>query len=180
MPESSESHRAYVGLGSNIDPAHHLSAAVDELSNLGTVAVVSRVYESAAVGDAGQPNYLNAAILLLTEWSAEQLCRTELPAIESRLGRVRDPVNRNAARTIDLDLVLFDDAVLTIGHRRIPDPDIMQRSFLAVPLAEVDAECVHPETGETLAIIAERVRKNGAEIKQRPELMLRPLQNRKR
>ncbi len=173
-------HRAYVGLGSNIEPEQNLPAAVAELAALGTVAAVSCVYESAAVGEIGQPNYLNAAILLLTEFTAEQLCRTELPAIESRLGRIRDPENRNAARTIDLDLVLFNDAVLTIGQRRIPDPDIMQRPFLAVPLAELDGAFAHPETGEPLTIIAERVRKNGAEIKQRPEVVLRPLRNRKR
>ena len=180
MSEGGLKHRAYLGLGSNIDPERHLPAAVIELAALGTVAAVSCVYESASVGDTEQPNYLNAAVLLMTARSAEQLCRIELPAIELRLGRVRDPGNRNAARTIDLDLVLFDNAVLTVDHRRIPDPDIMERPFLAVPLAEVDGEFAHPVTGERLVVIAERVRRSGSEIKQRPDVVLRPLRNRKR
>jgi 2-amino-4-hydroxy-6-hydroxymethyldihydropteridine diphosphokinase len=173
-------HRAYIGLGSNLEAERHLPVAVDELATLGSIAAVSRVYESAAVGETDQPYYLNAAVLLLTERSAELLCRTELPAIESRLGRIRDPHNKNAPRTIDLDLVLFDDAILTIGHRRIPDRDIVERPFLAVPLAEVDAELAHPDTGERLSEIADRVRASGPQIKQRPDVLLRPLRKSKR
>ncbi|MGE0375797.1 MAG: 2-amino-4-hydroxy-6-hydroxymethyldihydropteridine diphosphokinase [Planctomycetaceae bacterium] len=173
-------HRAYIGLGSNIEPERHLPAAVAALGELGSVAAVSCVYESAAAGDATQPNYLNAAVLLSTRLSAEELCRVELPMIESRLGRVRDPRNKSAARTIDLDLVLFDNAVLRVGHRQIPDPDILERSFLAVPLAEIDGEYIHPQTGERLAVIAERTIVAGTKLQQRPEVVLRTLRNRKR
>ena len=103
-----------------------------------------------------QPNYLNAAVLLLTEASAHELCCDLLPQIEQELGRVRDPDNRYAARTIDLDLALYDDDILTIGHRRIPDPEIEDRPFLAVPLSEVDGEFKHPLTQLTLQQIATR------------------------
>lgn len=167
-------HRAYIGLGSNIDAAQNLPAAVDELAGLGSVAAVSSVYGSVALGDPHQPDYLNAAALLLTDLTADQLFR-ELHAIESRLGRVRDPANKNAPRTIDLDLVLYDDAVLTVDHRRIPDPDILERPFLAVPLAEVDGGFVHPETGEPLTVIAERVRQREPQITPRPDVVLRPV-----
>lgn len=173
-------HRAYIGLGSNIDAERNLPIAVEELSALGTIAAVSSVYESAAVGDAQQPNYLNAAVLLLTELSAEQLCRQALPSIESRMGRVRDPGNKNAARPIDLDLVLFDDAVRTIDHRQIPDSDIFQRAFLAVPLAEIDGDYVHPQTGQRMSAIAKEVRIGSQDIRQRPDVVLEALQNRKR
>ncbi|MBX3439533.1 MAG: 2-amino-4-hydroxy-6-hydroxymethyldihydropteridine diphosphokinase [Planctomycetaceae bacterium] len=167
-------HRAFIGLGSNIDPERYLPAAVQELSTLGSVDAVSCVYESAAEGDASQPHYLNAAILLSTELTAEQLCGAELPAIEARLGRVRDPTNKFAARTIDLDLVLFDDVVAIVGQRRIPDPDILKRSFLAVPLAEVDGFYIHPEVGENLSVIAEQVRQHGTSLLLRGDVCLRP------
>jgi 2-amino-4-hydroxy-6-hydroxymethyldihydropteridine diphosphokinase len=166
-------HRAYIGLGSNVEPQRYLAAAVSGLSSLGEVAAVSGAYESAAVGDAAQPNFLNAAVLLKTRLSAERLCDA-LRAIESQLDRVRDPHNPNAPRTIDLDLALFDDAVLNIGHRRIPDPDILARPFLAVPLADLDPEFIHPETGEPLAAIAERTRKTGPALRARPDVNLRP------
>ena len=166
-------YRAYIGLGSNVEPQRYLAEAVVRLSTLGEVAAVSGVYESAAVGDAGQPNFLNAAVLLRTKLSAARLCDA-LRDIEVQLDRVRDPHNRNAPRTIDLDLVLFDDAVLTIGHRRIPDPDILARAFLAVPLAELDPDVLHPETGEPLTAIAERVRKTGTALHARPDVNLRP------
>jgi 2-amino-4-hydroxy-6-hydroxymethyldihydropteridine diphosphokinase len=166
-------HRAYIGLGSNIEPQRYLAAAVARLSLLGEVAAGSCVYESEAVGDAGQANFLNAAVLLKTELPAARLCEA-LRTIESQLDRVRDPHNCNAPRTIDLDLVLFDDDVLNIGHRRIPDPDILERSFLAVPLAELDPDLIHPETGESLAAIAERTRKTGTALRARPDVNLRP------
>lgn len=165
-------HRAYIGLGSNIEPERNIPAAVAALARLGTVAAVSSVYESPAAGDAAQPAYLNAAVLLCTGLSADELCCTYLPEIEARLGRVRDPLNKCAARTIDLDLVLFDREITTAGRRRIPDPDILERSFLAVPLAEVDGEYRHPETGERLSAIARRVQAHGPELTPRPDVIL--------
>ena len=154
MTRSPISHRAFVALGSNIDPELNLPAAVRELATLGEIAAVSRVYESPPVDGSAQANYLNAAVLLLTDLSAETLCRQSLPAIEATLGRVRDPHDKNAARTIDLDLVLYDEDVLTIDHRRIPDPEISERPFLAVPLAELDPKCHVPGLGRTLSDVA--------------------------
>ncbi|MCA9074149.1 MAG: 2-amino-4-hydroxy-6-hydroxymethyldihydropteridine diphosphokinase [Planctomycetaceae bacterium] len=168
------SHRAFIGLGSNIEPELHLPHAVTELAQLGEVVAVSHVYESPAVGDVNQPNFLNAAVLLETEHSPTELCGV-LREIEQRMGRLRDPLNVNAARTIDLDLVLYDDLTTTVGSRRIPDPDILTRSFLAVPLSEVDRTYVHPETGETLEVIAARLRTTGTELTERSDLDLRSL-----
>ncbi len=76
--------------------------------------------------------------------------------MEHLLGRVRssDP---NAPRTIDVDISLFNDEVLTLGKRRIPDPEILLYPHIAVPLADVAPDYRHPETGETLADIAARM-----------------------
>jgi len=146
--------RAYLLLGSNIDPEMHLPAAVRALSEFGRIAAVSSVWESAAVGDPAQPSFLNAAVLLETPLSAAALRTGPIAEIERRRHRVRDPQNVNAARTLDIDIVLFNQDVGEFGPVRVPDPDILRRPFLGMPLAEIAPEYVHPEDGRTLAEIA--------------------------
>jgi 2-amino-4-hydroxy-6-hydroxymethyldihydropteridine diphosphokinase len=155
-------HQAFIALGSNIAPERHLPLAVQRLSALGTIAAVSSVYQSPPVDGSGQPDYLNAAVLLSTTMPADQLCRESLPAIETELGRVRDPADRYSPRTIDLDLALYDEQVLTIDHRRIPDPEIAERAFLAIPLAELCGDCRVPSVGRTLGDLAATHRAAGS------------------
>lgn len=153
---SSPANRAYLSLGSNIDAERNLPAAVRELSLFGKLLAVSRVWESPPLGsksrDAG--NFLNAAVLLQTELAAEALCEFLVPKIERQLGRVRDPADKNAPRTIDVDLSLFNAEILTVGHHPIPDPEILTRAFVAVPLAEVDPEYLHPVVKRRLTELA--------------------------
>jgi 2-amino-4-hydroxy-6-hydroxymethyldihydropteridine diphosphokinase len=145
---------AYFSLGSNIDPERNLPAAVRELGKYGVVAAVSRVWESPPFGSGGGPNFLNAALLLETKLSARELCVDVVPDVEGRLGRVRNPNDKNAPRTIDVDLVLFNREVLQVGRRRIPDPDLLTRAFVAAPMAELDPDYVHPRNGRRLAEVA--------------------------
>ena len=145
--------RAYLVLGSNIDAESNLPAAVAKLAEHGRVCGASAVWETAPLGFADQPNFLNAAVLLATPLSAIEL-QEAIGDIEQSLGRVRDPQNKNAPRTIDVDVALLNRDVLQIEHRRIPDPDILERAFVATVLAELDPDYVHPETGQTLAQIA--------------------------
>jgi 2-amino-4-hydroxy-6-hydroxymethyldihydropteridine diphosphokinase len=159
--------RAYLSLGSNIEPEKYLPAAVRELCQLGTITAVSKVYESAPVGDENQAYFLNAAVLLETELSAVNLRLNAIAEIEQRLHRVRDPDNVNAARTIDIDIALFNHDIIAIEHRRIPDPDILTRPFLAVPLAELDPEYLHPGEGQTLHEIAFSLTANSAKSRLR-------------
>ncbi|WP_166830917.1 2-amino-4-hydroxy-6-hydroxymethyldihydropteridine diphosphokinase [Thalassoroseus pseudoceratinae] len=147
--------RVYLGLGSNIDPETNLPNAVLELQKYGRIAAVSRVWETKPVNCPGSPeNFLNAAVLLETSLSAIAVRLEAIAAIESGLGRVRDPANRNAPRTIDIDVALFNDEILQIEHRPVPDPAIVKHAYLAIPLAELDPNFKHPQTGETLAEIA--------------------------
>lgn len=146
--------RAYLSLGSNIEAPTNLPAAVRALGRYGTILRVSRVWESEPVGFAEQPNFFNAALLLETSLPAAELREKIIPTVESALHRVRDPHNRNAPRTIDIDLSLYNREILQLGSRRIPDPEILTRAFVAVPLAEVDPGYVHPDDGRTLAMIA--------------------------
>lgn len=148
-------HRAYLLLGSNIDPERNLPAACRLLAAYGRIVAASKVWESAPADGSAQANYLNAAVLLVTRHTAEVLRRSVLPGIESELGRVRDPHDKYAARTIDIDIALFDHDVLEVAGARIPDPDIERRSFVAIPLAELDPDYVHPVNGRTLRQLAD-------------------------
>jgi len=165
-------HRAYLLLGSNIDPEHNLPAACRMLAESGRIIRVSQVWESPPADGSVQANYLNAAVLLATAQSAVDLRRKTLPAIESALGRVRDPRDKFAARTIDIDIALFDRGVLNVDGAVIPDPNISTRDFVAVPLAEIDPDYVHPETGRTLADMAAALG-SSASLRLRQDVVLR-------
>jgi 2-amino-4-hydroxy-6-hydroxymethyldihydropteridine diphosphokinase len=163
--------RACLSLGSNIAPESNLPAAVRRLAAFGRVLVVSTIWESPPAGCADQPDYLNAAVLLETALSAQELRETAIAAIEAALGRVRTE-NKNAPRPIDIDIMLFNHDILRLGHRRIPDPEVLERPFVAIPLAEIASDYVHPETGETLAAIAARFEPAKAGMRRRPDVVL--------
>jgi 2-amino-4-hydroxy-6-hydroxymethyldihydropteridine diphosphokinase len=155
--------RAYLSLGSNIEPEQNLPAAVRELAAFGRIVAVSSVWESAPFGSANAAdraerihgdNFLNAAVLMETDLSPSAVYRQAIAGIEQRLGRVRDPQNKNAPRTIDIDLSLFNRDVLVVAGHNIPDPEIVQRAFVAIPLAELDPDYIHPLENRTLADIA--------------------------
>jgi 2-amino-4-hydroxy-6-hydroxymethyldihydropteridine diphosphokinase len=169
---SNSGNRACLLLGSNIEPERNLPAAVRELRRYGRVAAVSRVWQSPPAGFVEQADFLNAAVLLETPLSAGELRTTAIAAIERALGRVRDPRNPDAPRTIDIDVVLFNRDVLEIGDRRIPDPDVLRRPFVTIPLAELDPDYVHPENGRTLRDIAGRFDPAACGMKLRPEVSL--------
>ena len=162
---------AYLSLGSNIDPQHNLPAAVKLLAEVGRVSAVSSVWESAPVGFAAQPNFLNAAVLLETVHSAADLRAQAIPHIETALGRVRT-ANKNGPRTIDIDITLFNRDTLQVGSHHIPDPALLERPFVATPLAELAPDYLHPETGQTLHAIAQRL--GTTHMTRRPDVILSP------
>ena len=164
--------RAYLLLGSNIEPERNLPDAVRALREYGRIVAVSPVFESAPAGFLNQGNFLNAAVLLETRLSANDLRHGAIAAIERKLGRVRDPGNKNAPRTIDIDVALFNRDVLHGGGLSIPDPNILDRLFVARPLAELDAAYLHPEQHATLGDIAKALETAGAAITPRPDVLL--------
>ena len=151
--EKTQTNLAYLSLGSNIEPEHNLPEAVAQLARFGHVKATSSVWQTAAVGFTEQPDFLNAAVLLETEMSAKTLRQHAITEIENSLGRVRTE-NKNGPRPIDIDIMLFNHDVLSIGHRRIPDPELLERSFAAIPMAEIAPDYVHPEEKVTLEEIA--------------------------
>lgn len=142
--------KAYVGLGSNLGEREALiRLALDDLARLPGTRVVraSSLYDTEPVGEVEQPNFLNAVAQLDTELTARQLL-WNLLLIERRLGRVRS--KKWGPRTIDLDLLLFGSLVVDEADLKVPHPELTRRSFVLVPLVELDPLLVHPVTGETL------------------------------
>jgi GTP cyclohydrolase I len=161
--------RVFVALGSNIDGERHLPEAVRRLALHCRLLAVSPVYESAPVGTTDQPNFLNAAALIETSLTAAELKAQVLQRIEQELGRVRT-ADKNAARTIDLDIALFGDQILQVGARHIPDPDILKYAHIAIPLADLAPQQRHPETGQTLSDIAHHL--TSSQLVPRPDIIL--------
>jgi 2-amino-4-hydroxy-6-hydroxymethyldihydropteridine diphosphokinase len=174
MSETETEHsgnRAYLSLGSNIEPERNLPAAVRLLARYGRILAVSSVWESRPLGFAAQANFLNAALLMETPCTAKELRETVIAGIETELGRIRGE-NRNGPRTIDIDIMLFNRECCPVGSRTIPDPEVRERPFVAIPLAEIDPDYIHPETGERLADIARRFDPDGSGMRQRPDVIL--------
>jgi len=148
----------YVSLGSNIEPEKNLAKAIQLLRTRCSVKQISSVYRTAPQGFPDQPDFLNMAVCVETPLAPVTFKTEVLDWIERELGRVRDPHNKNAPRTIDLDISLWDDAVFEYGEKpwRVPDPDIVQFAHVAIPLAEITPDYVHPVEGVTLAEIASR------------------------
>ncbi len=167
-----EPNRAFVALGSNIDPERNLGAtmALFREQDQVTVTRISPVYETVPVGSVGQAKFLNAAVLLTTPLSARDLKDNVLSGMEHMLGRVRTS-DKNAPRTIDLDIVLFNYDVFEIGLRHVPDPDLLRYAHVAVPVADLAPYYVHPETGETLAEIAAQLGTAGMQLREDLDLV---------
>jgi 2-amino-4-hydroxy-6-hydroxymethyldihydropteridine diphosphokinase len=142
--------KTYIGLGSNLGEREaQIRMALDDLARLPASRLIraSSLYDSEPVGEVDQPNFLNAVAELETELTARQLL-WNLLLIERRLGRVR--TQRWGPRSIDLDLLLFGSLVVDEPDLQVPHPELTKRSFVLVPLVELDPLLAHPITGETL------------------------------
>ena len=140
--------RAYLSLGSNIDPEPNLRSAVAALHERFGEVKISPVYRTAAVGFDG-PDFLNAAAVIETDLDVHAL-DAWLHALEDTHGRRRD-LPRYASRPLDIDIVFFDDLILNgPGHLQIPRPELDQ-AFVLKPLADIAPEFVDPLSGRTLA-----------------------------
>jgi 2-amino-4-hydroxy-6-hydroxymethyldihydropteridine diphosphokinase len=140
--------RVYLSLGSNIEPQKNLAAAIAELRERFGAITVSPIYRFAAVGFDG-PDFLNLAVGIDTNLEPEAL-NDWLHALEARHGRRRD-VPRYSSRTLDIDIVLFGDRVLSgAGHLEIPRAELMQ-TFVLQPLADIAPDAIHPVLHRSIA-----------------------------
>jgi 2-amino-4-hydroxy-6-hydroxymethyldihydropteridine diphosphokinase len=133
-------HRALISLGSNLGDARlHVLRAIELLEAFGSVTARSSLYRTVPWGKTDQPDFINAAVALQTDLDARELLAA-LQRVEHRLHRVRQ--ERWGPRTIDLDLLVFDDERIDEPHLVVPHPRITERAFVLVPLAEIDARYV--------------------------------------
>lgn len=133
--------RVYVSIGSNIDRERHVCAALDALSQNGKNLRVSSVYESEAVGFDGAPFY-NLVAGFDTDWPLADL-NCWLKQIEDSNGRDRTHP-KFSARTLDIDVLLYDDLVGECDGIQLPRPEITENAFVLRPLAEIAPDLKHP------------------------------------
>jgi 2-amino-4-hydroxy-6-hydroxymethyldihydropteridine diphosphokinase len=143
----------YIAVGSNIEPERNIAEALDRLKRYVHIKAISTFYRTAPIGRPEQSAFLNGVWQVGTVRTARALKFGVLRQIESELGRVRTE-DKYAARTIDLDIAVYGDTVINEPDLRIPDPDIRQRPFIAVPLLELAPSLVLPDTGERLSSLA--------------------------
>ena len=139
---------AYIGLGANLgDRVLNLKVARAELEQLGDLLASSSLYETEPwdVPDP-QPAYLNQVCQLRTGLPPSELMN-RLLQIETKLGRTR--ARRNAARPIDLDLLLYGDRRINMPGLEVPHPSMAERAFVLAPFAEIAPDIVHPLRGAT-------------------------------
>ncbi len=138
--------RAFVSIGSNIEPEEKVKEALGLLKRQVDIRAVSTVYLTEPIGPPGQPPYYNCVVEIETELPPLELKHRVLRWIEEALGRRRSG-DKYAARAIDLDLILYDELVLTCEDLTLPDPDIVRRPFLAIPLHELAPGLAVPGSG---------------------------------
>jgi len=140
-------HTAFVGLGSNLDdPQNQILRALQALDGLQHTRVLARssLYRSAPVGFLEQPDFINAVAQLETALSPHALLDALL-GLEHECGRTRE--FRNAPRTLDLDVLLYDDLCCHEHGLTIPHPQMHLRAFVLRPLLEIVPDCVIPGIG---------------------------------
>ncbi len=169
MTSARPANQVFLSLGSNIEPELHLRQALQELARRGRVGAVSSVWESPALERPDQPAYLNAVVRFETDLSAADLHKKLIPEVEERLGR-RRTADKYASRTIDIDLLLFNEEILEIEGHAIPSPEILQRAFVALPLAEIAPAMLQPGEPSTFQEIARRFDPRG--LKRRRDIQL--------
>jgi len=143
-------HRAFIALGANLeDPAAQVRAALADLTGSGDIALVaaSSLYRTAPIGADG-PDYINAVAAVDTPLPPAGLL-SRLFAVEAHFGRTRS--YRNAPRTLDLDLLLYDDQVLDGPELTLPHPRLHLRAFVLAPLAEIAPDLALPGRGSVAA-----------------------------
>lgn len=146
---------AYLCLGSNLgDREKNLAQALTLLSEKAKLEKLSSIYETEPEGYKEQPLFLNMVCRIttnLTPWELLSLAK----ATESKMGRM--PSFPNAPRSIDIDILFYDNKIIKTQNLTIPHPRLAERAFVLIPLAEIAPNLVHPELSKGIAELADNV-----------------------
>lgn len=155
MSQGMLKHTAFVALGSNLgDRQGNLNRAVELLKQHGVeVLKVSTFIETEPYGVTDQPRFLNGACMVKTDLSPLELLRLLL-SVEKEMGRVR--LRHWGERNIDLDLLLYEGVIMDTEELRLPHPDMANRDFVMLPLAELAPSLIHPVLQKTMQELAEK------------------------
>lgn len=147
----SDKNTVYLLLGSNLDNREKFIADALNLlaERVGEILQISGTYETDAWGKTDQPGFLNVAVEILTVLNAPQLLETVLK-IEANLGRVR--LEKWGSRLIDIDIILYGNEVINlVDQLQIPHPEMQNRKFVLVPMAEIAPNVIHPILGQNIS-----------------------------
>jgi GTP cyclohydrolase-4 len=139
----------YLGLGSNMgEKQENLLRAMDYISQRLRIEKKSSVYDTEPVGNVNQSRFLNMVCRVSTSLAPNMLL-TVLKAIESKMGRL--PNNPpNSPRPIDIDILLYGDQIVDTPELKIPHPQLAERAFVLVPLAEIAPDLIHPVNKQSI------------------------------
>lgn len=161
--ETQKSTLSAIALGSNLgDSKANLNSALSILDQTTGIRVqtCSSYYHTAPIGPA-QPDFLNACAILQVELTPQDLLKNLL-RIEQHFGRIRR--ERWGPRTLDLDILLFEDLILSTPELHIPHPCMTERAFVLVPLAEIAPEWIEPVSGEAIAQLVKKIDCSGVTL----------------
>ena len=139
-------HSFFISIGSNLHPQKYIPACLEILKNEFKVKKISSIYETEPVGSSGPNLFWNLAVEIETPLDPENLIQ-KLREIEARLGRNRDPQDKFAARTLDLDL--------------LPQKDYQRQAFMMIPLAEISPDAMDEASGKSFQELAEGLKSEG-------------------
>ena len=129
-------------LGERLQNLKHAKALIHE--EIGTILRNSAIYETEAWGSESKNWFLNEVIVVRTSLDAVQVL-TKINQIEHKLGRIRSMEERFIDRTMDIDILFFNDEIINIVNLQIPHPQIPKRKFVLIPLEEIMPEYLHPQ-----------------------------------
>ncbi len=144
-------HPVYLHLGSNLgDRLRYLLKAKFLINkHIGHIKTLSEVYETAAWGKTDQPDFYNQAILVITQLTPAEVL-TEIHQIENILGRNRKPENHWGERTIDIDILFYNNQIINSPSLTIPHRHLQDRNFVLIPLCEIAPNFIHPVLGKSI------------------------------
>jgi dihydroneopterin aldolase/2-amino-4-hydroxy-6-hydroxymethyldihydropteridine diphosphokinase len=147
--------RAFIGIGSTIDPEKNIRQALRQLAQAVRLTAISTFYSEPAIERPDEPAFYNGVVAIETGLPPMRLKQDLLRRVETDLGRRRS-ADKYASRPIDLDLLLYDDCVLSNNQLTVPDPDILERAFVVIPLCELAPDLLLPGSGLPICRVAER------------------------